>query len=257
VGSTVSSVWPGAALSLYWLGLVGALAISLDGIRKAAAIPALVAAVFLLVLAVPALTASASGSIAVAASNGKLLPAFASAKAEVDPTLGTLELSAQPDGGIAVTVHRGVGTTLDEQSTLAATDTAVSPEDERLATLAGNLASRSGFDVAAELDALHIAFIVVPDSADADDLTHQRLLDALDGNRILIPIGKTGLWHYEGLGGGTAPTGPGPLGTTTGVVVLVAQGLVVLLALLLAVPTARRRRVRSARVAEEAAEVDE
>ena len=255
VGSTVSPVWPGAALSLYWLGLVGALAISLEGMRKAASIPALVAAVFLVVLAVPALTASANGAIAVAASNGRLLPAFASAKAEVDPTLGTLELSAQPDGGISVTVHRGLGTTLEEQSTLAATDTAVTAEDERLATLAGNMASRSGFDIASELDALHIAFIIVP--ATGDDVTRQRLLDALDGNRILTPIGTSGLWQYEGLGDGTAPSGPGPLGTPTGIAVLVAQGVVVLLALLLAVPTARRRRVRSAGVADDAAEVDE
>lgn len=259
-GSTASSIWPGSALSLYWLGLVGAMAISLEGMRKAAAIPALVAAVFLAVLAIPALVASSTGAIAVQASNGRLLPAFASAKAAADPSLGTLEISAQPGGGIAVTVHRGVGTTLDEQTTLAATDVAVSPEDERLAVLAGNMASRSGFDVAAELDALHLAFVVVPHTADADELTRQRLLDALDGNRILTPIGDTTtgtLWHYEGLGDGSAPTGPGPLGTTTGIVVIAVQGLVFLLALLLAVPTTRRRRVRSARVTDDAEEVAE
>lgn len=250
VGSTASPIWPGAALSLYWLGLVGALAISLDGMRKAAAIPALVAAVFLLVLAVPSLVASANGSIAVAESNGRLLPAFASAKAGSDPSLGTLELSAQPDGGVGVTVHRGGGTTLDELSTLAATDVTVTADDERLAVLAGNLSSRSGFDVAAELDSLHLAFIVVPHNADASDSTRQRIVDALDGNRILTPIGDTStgtLWNYEGLGEGSAATGPGPLGSTAGIVVLVVQGLVVLFALLLAVPTTRRRRLRSAR----------
>jgi len=263
VGSTASSVWPGAALSLYWLGLVGALAISLDGMRKAATIPALVAAVFLVALAVPSFVSSASGSMAVAASNGRMLPAFASAEAGSDPSLGTLQLTAEPDGGMAVTVQRGLGTTLDQQSTLESTDTTVSPEDERLAVLAGNLASRSGFDVAAELDSLQIAFVLVPHNPDASESSRQRIADALDSNRALTPIGDTStgaLWHYEALGAGTAPTGPGPLGTTTGIVVLAAQGLAFLLALLLAIPTTRRRRVRSARASAEdtdSAEVDE
>ncbi len=258
VGSTAVSVWPGAALSLYWLGLVGALAISLDGMRRAARIPALVAAVFLVVLAVPSLVASASGSIAVTASNGRLLPAFASAEAVSDPTLGTLELESQPDGGVAVTVHRGIGTTLDEQSTLEATDATSTPADERLAVLAGNLASRSGFDIASELDSLHLAFVLVPHNPDASDTTRQRIVDALDGNRLLTPIGDTtvgALWHYEGLGEGAAPAGPGPLGTTTGVVILAAQALVFLCALLLAIPTTRRRRLRT-RSAGDAAEAD-
>lgn len=260
VGSTASPVWPGAALSLYWLGIVGATATTIDGLRRAGSIPAAVTAAFLLVLAVPTLSASAAGATAVAESNGRLLPAFAAAKAAADPTLGTLQLSAQPDGGVAVTVHRGVGTTLDELSTLASTDTTISAEDERLALLAGNLASRSGFDVAAELDSLHIAFIVVPHDADASAPARQRVVDALDGNRLLTPIGDTTvgtLWHYEGLGDGAAPGGPGPLGTTLGVGILVAQGLVLVLALLLAVPTTRRRRVRTARVTEQTTEVDE
>jgi GT2 family glycosyltransferase len=259
VGSTASPVWPGAALSLYWLGLVGALAISLEGMRRAATAPGLITAAFLLVLAVPALTASASGSIPVAASSGRLLPAFASAEAASNPSLGTLELSPQPDGGVAVTVHRGMGTTLDEQSTLAATDPALTAEDERLGVLAGNLASRSGYDIAAELDRLQLSFVLVPQSSPASEstdaaATRQRLEDALDGNRILTPIGSGGtLWHYEGLAAGTVPSGPGPLGTTTGVVVLVVQGVVFLFALLLAVPTTRRRRVRSATATDGAA----
>ena len=248
VGSTASPIWPGAALSLYWLGLVGALTVSLDGLRKAAAIPAFVAALFVLVLALPSLVAAGSGSIAVAASNGKLLPAFASAEAASRPSLGTLELSAQSDGGVAVTVHRGLGTTLDERTTLAATDTEMTAEDERLGVLAGNISSRSGYDVAGELDRLQIAFVLLAQNPDASDSTRQRIADALDGDRILTPITTTAtLWHYDGLGSGTAPTGPGPLGTTVGTAVLVGQGVVFLLALLLAIPTTRRRRIRSAR----------
>ena len=245
VGSTAVPVWPGPALSLYWLGLVGALAISLEGMRKAAAAPALVAALFLVVLAMPSIVTSATGSNVVAASNGRLLPAFASAEAVSDPTLGTLELTAQPDGGMAIAVHRGVGTTLDEQSTLDSTDASLTDEGKRLAVLAGNLASRSGFDLAPALDSLHVAFVLVPNTADGLESTRQRIVDALDSNRVLTPITVGNLWHYDGLGAGAAPTGPGPLGTPTGIMVLAVQGLVFLCALLLAIPTTRRRRLRT------------
>jgi hypothetical protein len=150
-----------------------------------------------------------------------------------------------------VTVHRGQGTTLDEQSTLNATDRATSKSDERLATLAGNISSRSGFDIAGELDKLQVAFVLVPHATDDSvAAARQRITDALDGNRILSPVGDTVngfLWHYEALAPGTAPSGPGPLGTTTGVAIIVGQAIVFGLTLLLAVPATRRRRVRSAR----------
>jgi hypothetical protein len=187
----------------------------------------------------------------VTESTGRLLPAFVSAEAASDPTLGTLELTAQANGGIAVTVHRGLGTTLDERSTLASTDTELSEADARLATLAGNISSRSGFDVAAELDALHIAFVLVPDASASNALAHDRIVEALDGNRILTPIGETAygfLWHYELLGEGEAPSGPGPTDTALGVAILVGQGVVLGMTILLAIPTTRRKRVRAARV---------
>jgi GT2 family glycosyltransferase len=252
VGSGTVAIWPGAGLSLYWLGLLGAATAALEALRRTAALPALLAALGLILLAVPSIAAAASGSIAVGASNGRLLPAFAAAEAASDPGLGTLELTAQPDGGIAVTLHRGQGTTLDERLTLGATDTRTSESDARLATLAGNLASRSGFDAATELDALHIGFVLLaPDPAGTSEAAAKRVSEALDGNRILVPIGVTPLgtlWNYEDLAESTAPGGPGPLGTPLGIGILSGQAIVFLFTLLLAVPTSRRRRVRSARV---------
>jgi hypothetical protein len=246
VGSQTTAIWAAPALSLYWLGLVGAVVVAIETLRSSAGIPAFILGVSLVALAVPLFAGLATGAVAVSESNGRLLPAFATAEAASRPDLGTLELGPQPGGGISATVHRGVGTTLDEQSTLSATDTALSEADARLATLAGNIASRSGFDVAAELDAVQIAFVLVLDGPDHSD--RQRLIEALDGNRILTPIGQTAngfLWHYEALADGVAPSGPGPTETTLGVGILVAQGLVFGLTLLLAVPTTRRRRVRS------------
>ena len=251
IGSTTTSIWAGSALSLYWLGLVGAMMASLDGLRKAASAPALVTAVALVALAVPLLSVAAIGTMEVSASNGRMLPAFASAEAASRPDLGTLQLTAQPGGGIATTLHRGLGTTLDEQSTLAATDTAISRVDDRIATLAGNLASRSGFDIAGELDDLQIAFVLLPNATtDSATQTRQRVADALDGNRILTPIGSTAqgfLWNYDALAQGPAPTGPGPLDTQIGQGIIIGQAVVFGLTLLLAIPTTRRRRVRAAR----------
>jgi len=250
VGAIATPIWPGSGLSLYWLGLVGALVVALEALGTRAALPAIVTGIALVLVAVPLFSAAAAGTIAVRETNGRLLPAFVSAQAVTNPSLGTLELTAQPAGGVAVTVHRGQGTTLDEQSTLNATDLTTSESDRRLAILAGNISSRSGFDIAGELNALQLAFILVPHATDDSvNAARQRISDALDGNRILSPVGDTAsgyLWHYDGLAAGAAPTGPGPLGTTTGIAILVGQGIVFALTLLLAIPTTRRRRVRSA-----------
>lgn len=256
VGSQPTPIWAGAALSLYWFGLVGGAVVALDALGARAAAPAWVASLALVAVAIPAFTAAASGAISVQESTGRLLPAFVTAEAQTRPELGTLELRAEPDGGLSATVHRGEGTTLDEQSTLAATDTELSEDDERLAVLAGNLASRSGYDVAAELDDLQIAFVILPSPAATEDArdTHQRTAESLDGNRLLTPVGSTNagfLWSYEGLGQGEAPSGPGPTGTSLGIGIIIAQAVVFGLTLLLAIPTTRRRRVRSARGGDE------
>ncbi|NYF11516.1 hypothetical protein HDC94_002672 [Leifsonia sp. AK011] len=252
VGSQATPIWPGAALSLYWLGLVGAMVVALETLATRAAVPAWLTGIALLGLAAPLLVAAASGTVAVTESSGRLLPAFVTAEAGTRPTLGTLELTAQSDGGLALTVHRGEGTTLDEQSTLDATNTELVPGDERLAVLAGNLASRSGFDIAAELDDLQIAFVLVTPGAttEAGIAVHQRTTESLDGNRLLTPVGDTTqgfLWAYEALGDGEAPSGPGPLGTRWGITVLVVQGVILLITVLLAIPTTRRRRVHTSR----------
>lgn len=252
VGSEATPIWPGAALSLYWFGLLGGAVVALETLASRAALPAWIAGIALVVVAGPLLVTAAAGATPVGESSGRMLPAFVTAEAGSRPTIGTLELTPQPDGGLAVEVHRGEGTTLDEQSTLDATDETLDADNERLAILAGNLASRSGFDIAAELDELQIAFVVMPTGATTEVgvATYQRTAESLDGNRLFTPVGETDqgfLWTYEGLGEGQAPTGPGPLGTQWGLTVIIGQGVLLLLTLLLAIPTERRRRVRSAR----------
>jgi hypothetical protein len=259
-GAQSIPVWPGAALSLYWLGLVGAMVVALEALSRRAALPALVAALGLVAIAVPSLTVAGAAATTVTESNGRLLPAFASAEAISRPWLGTLELTAQADGGVGATVHRGQGTTLDERSTLAQTDTTIDPADARLAVLAGNLASRSGFDIAGELDALQIGFVLLPDADGEAAAARQRVAEALDGNRLLTPIGSTAngfLWHYAEVAAGEAPGGSTASDRALGTGILVGQGVVFALTLLLAVPTTRRRRVRSARAGENPAPIED
>lgn len=249
VGAQAVPVWAGAGLSLYLLGLLGAAAVTLELLRGIAVAPALLTIAALAALALPVLGSVLTGTSAVQAGNGRMLPAFATAEAADRPQLGTLELVPQDDG-IAAVLHRGTGTSLDEQSTLEATRTTRSEADDRLAVLAGNLASRSGLDLAAELDTWQIAFIVLPDAqGEQAEAVAVRAAQALDSNRLLTPVGDTDfgfLWHYTGLAEGAAPGGPGNTETAIGQGILIAQGIVFGFVLLLAVPTRRRRRLRAA-----------
>ena len=250
VGSATATIWPGSALSLYWLGLVGAAVFALDGATRPASGFTIAAGIAALLLATPALVGIATGTTDVAPDDGRLLPAFVTAEAVADARLGTLVLVPQPGGGLTATLERGAGTTLDDQSTIAATATALTAEEERMATLAGNLVSRSGFDATVDLQSLHIGFIVLDDDAtDARLATIQRAREALDGNAALVPVGDTSsgsLWHFEALAG-SAPstaltTGQKAIATT----VRVVDGFVFGAVLLLAIPTSRRRRSRLA-----------
>lgn len=261
MGAEALPIWPGAGLSLYWLGLVGAVVAAIEAMRSRATVPALVVALASVAAIVPLLVAPATGASQVAEGSGRMLPAFTTAEAATRPGLGTLELTGLANGGLAATLHRGEGTTLDEQSTLAATSTTLSGNDVRIATLAGNLASRSGFDVAAELQALQIGFVLVSDSGRESAVVTRRTTDALDGNRLLTPVGNTAngyLWHYAELEEADAPRGPGPADTPIGLGILIGTGAVFVVTVLLAIPTGRRsRRLRAATPSDEPADTFE
>ena len=100
-----------------------------------------------------------------------------------------------------------------------------------------------GFDPEPALQDLRIAFIVVPAVPDGatgpQSAVRQRATEALDATAVLTPTGSTPLWEYGGLeqGGGTAAAP-----TVIARAVPIAQGVVFVIALLLAIPTRRRRR---------------
>ena len=242
-GGTVISIWAGSGLSLYWAGLLAAVIVAMTALGRVA-VAVGVAVVLSAALAVaPTLVALAAGSGPVVAGDGRTLPAIVAAEATDDPDLGTLVLRPLDDGSLAATIARGGGTTLDETSTFAATRPTVSAEQREVAELAGNLASRGGFDPAPVLDRLGIEFVVLtPAVGDGGDDVRDRAAEALDAQPAVDAVGDTGrgsLWRYPK----HEPTDLAAETPAWGVLALAGQAAVIGFALLLALPTGRRRRV--------------
>src|SRR6185437_9270625 len=135
--------------------------LALSALRRGALAPAWIAMVTIAIAAVPSALATHDGQAAVTASDGRTMPAVVTAKAATQPRTGTLRITPQPDGGIQAEVVRGAGETLDGQSTLSSTARSLTSDQREPATLAGNLASRSGFDAAGELKRLGIDFVLL------------------------------------------------------------------------------------------------
>ena len=237
VGSATTPIWPGSALSVYWLGLVGAAVVALEALASAVVLPALLAIAGSVVLAAPLVVAPLLGATAVVETNGRMLPAFVTAQSVTRPAIGTLELTAQPDGSWAAAVHRGAGTALDEQSTLRATD--IAAVDAQVGLLTGNLVARSGLDVGEVLESTGVSFVLIPQAAPgAASAARLRAADALDSNDQFVSIGETAfgsLWRYTGEVTDVSETRAEPLQ-------LIIMGVVFGAAALLAIPTGIRRR---------------
>jgi len=251
-GGTVVPIWPGTAVSLYWLGMTGAAVLALSALGRAAVYPAWVAIVAIGVAAAPVAIMTDRGTAEVVESDGRTMPAVVTAKASTQPRTGTLLITPQPDGGIAAEVVRGSGATLDDQSTLASTRRTVTGEQSDLATLAGNLASRSGYDATKELTDLGVDFVLLAPSArtldgndtGTADATQSRATVALDANPVLAGVGTTAngrLWAFA-RGTDAVPSAaaiPADAGGIWRILVLLVQGIVVGVTLLMSIPTTR------------------
>ncbi|MCJ1713344.1 glycosyltransferase family 2 protein [Curtobacterium sp. VKM Ac-2922] len=253
VGSTTTIVWPGSGLSVYWLAIVVAACIGVDTVPRQAPVVGLVATVFAGVAVAPAFAAFYLGTAVIQPTTGRVLSAYVNAEAQANPDVGTLVVEPQSDGSLAVSLERGQGSTLDDQSTLDATALSLSPSGSRLATLAGNLASRSGYDPEPALRELGISFVLLDDASD-DALAqqvHDRAAGAIGQDARFTSIGDTTngqLFHYDGTvdrtGGGSSAS------KATHALYLVVLGVVFGAAALLAVPTAPRRRRATSNVLE-------
>ena len=247
-GPEAVPIWTGPGLSLEWLGLTLAAVVALGALRRTGALLGAVVGAGVIALVLPTAFSIATSSVAVSAAAERTLPAFVGAEAEADSRVTTLRIQPEPGGGIRSTLERGSGETLDEQSTLAQTGEELSPDEEQLATVAGNLASRSGFDPEAAVREFGVSFVLlaepVTDDREAAD-TEERARAALDGNAALVAVGETDfgtLWRFTAAEpdapAAQIPSGAG--GWLAGVITLV-QLVVIGATLLLSIPTGAGR----------------
>jgi GT2 family glycosyltransferase len=265
VGSTTTIIWPGSGLSVYWLAIVAAACIGIDVLPRLAPVTGLVATVLAGVAVAPAFAAFYLGNAVIQPTTGRVLSAYVNAEAQANPDVGTLVVEPQTDGSLAVALERGQGSTLDDQSTLDSTALTLSRSGAQLATLAGNLASRSGYDPEPALRELGVSFVLLDDVSDPSDTSddsrgssgsaaqdvHDRAAGAIGQNALFTSIGETTsgqLFHYEG---DVDRTSTGSAGAhATHVLYLIVLGVVFGAAALLAVPTAPRRRRATSNVIE-------
>lgn len=265
VGSTTTIIWPGSGLSVYWLAIVAAACIGIDVLPRLAPVTGLVATVLAGVAVAPTFAAFYLGNAVIQPTTGRVLSAYVNAEAQANPDVGTLVVEPQSDGSLAVALERGQGSTLDDQSTLDSTALTLSRSGAQLATLAGNLASRSGYDPEPALRQLGVSFVLLDDVSDASDASdasrgssgsaaqevHDRAAGAIGQNALFTSIGETTsgqLFHFEGDVDRTS-TGSAAAHATH-VLYLVVLGVVFGAAALLAVPTAPRRRRATSNVIE-------
>jgi len=243
-----ASIWPGSGLSLYWLGLLLAAAVALDGLGRFAAVPAIVALVGVLLAALPLGMVAATGTGAVQASSGRVLPALVDAEGATTPGLGTLDLTASGDADYAAVVQRGRGLTAERILTLQTTSRQADSQDETTATLVANLVSDSGLDIGAALEDAAVRYVLLRDT-NADSVAYRRALAALSADADLTLVGTTPqgmLWQHADSPALPATAEPGPWGTPLGILSNLLQIVVFGVFILLAIPTTRRRSVRAA-----------
>lgn len=250
--SIAVAIWPGAGLSLAWLGAIGAAAVALDaglaprldivrGLAAAVAVGAIV------VLAYPSLTSLARGTSGLTNGPESTLPAYVAAEGNDDPDVGTIVLTPQNAGGVATQVVWGGSETIGGQTTLLSTRTGPDAQDQELAEISADLLTSSAENVVAELAERGIAFVLVaPAVAPESDAARTVRLSAttsLDQRDTLDAVGETAkgsLWRVTSEVAGR----PGVAASVHATAALIAavQLAVVGAALLLALPTAASRR---------------
>ncbi|WP_022878765.1 glycosyltransferase [Microbacterium sp. B19] len=252
--ATPVPLWPGSGLSLAWLGVVGAAVLALDAgiverVRVLRPIGAILTLAALAVAVAPSLTAMTSETPRAVLTNGPVstLPAFVAAEGRGSTSVGTIVLDPRADG-LRVDVVWGGSATLGGQSTVEATRTWARPADQELATLAADLVTPSSEDAVAGLAARGIRFVLLESGPGGEDdvIRGARLTAAtsLDQRNTLDSVGATtrgDLWRV------TVDVQPRAALDDHQValqrLVTGASIGVLLVALLLAIPTAASRRV--------------
>lgn len=244
------ALWPGAGLSLAWLGVVAAAVIALDAgvgdrLRNLRTVGAILVIATLAVVAVPALTAGLRGTALLQNGPVSTLPAYVAAQGRDDTSVATVVLTPLPSGAVASRVVWGGSETLGGQSTLAATRIAPGEGDAALAALTADLVGTTSKDAVARAAAAGIEFIVLaPAATNETDAARSLRLQAVtalnqrDGLENAGATPKGTLWHVTEAVTHRAAESDRHLTA----LIAVLQLLVVVIALLLSVPTAASRR---------------
>jgi GT2 family glycosyltransferase len=261
VGITVQSangepvaLWPGPALSLAWLGVVGAAMITLDTPlpRRVRALRPWAAAISVLAvtaLAFPSLTAMLRDDSALTNGPENTLPAYVAAVGRDDPDVATIVLTPLADGGVAARVVWGSGESLGGQSTALSARAEPTASDREVAALSADLIAPSAADVAGELSSRAIGFVLLAPGAgtEAADALVLQAVASLDARAGLETVGDTTrgrLWRVTG------DLQPRPELTRAETAlqgsISLAQLVVAAIAVLLAFPTAASRRAARA-----------
>lgn len=260
VGVTVSfaqgaavAVWPGAGLSLAWIGVLGAALVTLDTaltMPRVRLVGAAVAGLAVAICAVPALSSFHTGRSVLADGPASSLPAYVAAQAVNDRPVGTLVLTPTNDGGLAAEVAWGASETIGAQTTMLST--ATEPQGTDITTLAVDLLSARDFDGADELGALGIEYVLLAelsdDGSDRARTLHTAAVTALDQRAGFVQAGSTDRGVLYRLEADAAPRGTLSAGQqATARLVVTVQLALMFAALLLSIPTRASRRAARAK----------
>ncbi|UNK69705.1 glycosyl transferase [Microbacterium sp. H1-D42] len=246
------ALWPGTGLSLAWLGAVGAALVTLDTVVALTPLrvgAAALAGLAVAVCALPALLAVNTGHAEVRNASTSTLPALVMAQAASEPDRATLVMTPSADGSLSTQVIWGASDTLGAQSTMLST--ATKPVGDPIAHDAVDLLSARDFDAAETLADQGISFVLVVQISDETDLARamrEETVTAIDSRAGFVKAGATEhgiLWGVDVPIADRAPASAGQ--QSIGRVVETVQLIVVLAALLLAIPTRASRRAARAR----------
>ncbi|MGO2110115.1 MAG: glycosyltransferase family 2 protein [Pseudoclavibacter sp.] len=236
----------GPAQSLMMFGLMGAALAGLAVGARATMAWSLVALVGIGVLSAPAAVSHLNGTARVGDGALSALPAIVAAQAQTDRTVATLIITPLADGSMRVRLDRGLGETLDEESTLRMTAPEFSDVDRRLAELAVEFLSTSTSSPTGEFHALGIGFVLVEPAEPGGGAAATRITTSLDTNATFQAAGETASGTVWSVVSSTvapaeadvaAPLAVSNIDTWMGRGILIVLGIVVLASVLLALPT--------------------
>lgn len=251
IGTAVASdaqqsvtLWPGAALSVYWLAALCAAALAFEALPREgqalarARTPLAVFAMLALALsAVPALTAPLRGTAEITEGGTSTLPAYVEAEGRDGLSTATFVVTPTADGAAIADVVWGETASLGGQTTLRSARDAPDDADVETAQLAVRLISDPDGAVVSDLAAHGVAFVLLSAGSDTDAARALRLEaeTSLDQRPDLEIVGDTTrgtLWRVT-----TEITDRPDADAGAAWRVALLQGGVILAALLLALPT--------------------